>query len=577
MKNKYIAYFIMIVLIFSSCDSYLEEDPKGLISDTYAKTEAGIESLVLSLYQRSRTLPDRMMLFADTGTDVTTYGIKGVGWAYESSFYDDAVLISNTVNSEYWKYLYELLNISNTAVAYVQEASISSEKKKNYLQSEAHALRAFFLYLIVETWGPASHYADTPSQTVITEGNQPGIAAFYDRILKDLDIAVQALDDPKSTKWGRMNVGVAKAFRMRALMSLAGYDESVITPTGYSRQKCYEETITLCNSLINDYGYNLLADYASVFDVKNQINNEIIWSLQFTSDLNYNGMDDKDANGNYKDDANYCHRYFVGWYNKSVTNTNQNIDGLWSHSRVYGREFRVVMPTYHYIQSFNKYDKRREKTFQTAWCRIPGDWNNEPDYSDTLLIRTLDVVSPEYIQSYKDRGIVVDNISDVYDITTGIPTVDGRSCAHTVTKFLDPSRDDAKREQGFKDVIILRLGEVYITLAEAYVRTNQLDKASQTITELRQRALTKGHEDELKVTASDMTMEFILEEGARELGCEMNRWYMLKRTGMLVDWVKQKNPDIELIKDYHIYRPLPQDALYEVTNMDVFKQNQGYK
>ncbi len=577
MKIRFIIYLIMSTFFLSSCDSYLEEDPKGLISDTYAKTEEGIESLILSLYQRNRTLPDRLMLFADTGTDVTTYGMKGVGWAYESSSYNDALLISNTVNSEFWTYLYQLLNIANTGVLYVNEASISSDKKRDFLTSEVHALRAFYLYLIIETWGPASHYAETPSQSAITDGYQPGIAIFYNRILKDLDIAAQALDDPQNTKWGRMNTGVVKGIRMRVLMSLAAYDESILSKTSYTKQKCYEESITLCNSLINDYNYQLLSDYASIFDVNNQINKEVIWSIQFTSDLIYNGMDQKGPDGKYTDDANYCHRYFVGWYNKSVKNTNLNIDGLWSHSRVYGREYRVVMPTYYYITCFNKYDKRREQTFQTAWCRIPDNWNNEPDYSDTLLIRTLDVVTPEFIKAYEEKGIAVDNISDIYDINTGIPTVDGRSCANTVTKFLDPSRDDAKREQGFKDVILLRLGEVYITLAEAYVRTNQPDKAAQVITQLRERALTKGHEEELKVSVSDMNMEFILEEGARELGCELNRWYMLKRTGLLVDWVKQKNPDITLIKDYHIYRPLPQDALYEVTNINEFKQNQGYK
>ena len=153
MKIRFITFLIMSALFLSSCDSYLEEDPKGLISDTYAKTEEGIESLILSLYQRNRTLPDRLMLFADTGTDVTTYGMKGVGWAYESSTYNDAILISNTVNSEYWTYLYQLLNIANTGVLYVNEASISSEKKRDFLTSEVHALRAFYLYLIVETWG----------------------------------------------------------------------------------------------------------------------------------------------------------------------------------------------------------------------------------------------------------------------------------------------------------------------------------------------------------------------------------------------------------------------------------------
>ena len=571
MKNNIIVYLITSILLLSSCDGYLEENPKGLISDAYAKTEEGVESLILSLYQQNRYLPQRLMLFADTGTDVTTYGMKGTGWAYESSYYDDAKLISNSVNSEYWKYLYQILNIANTGIQYLEETPISSEKKKEQLTSEVYALRAFYLYLIVETYGPAANYADTPSQTVITEGYQPGIAAFYKRILSDLDIAFENLGIPQDTKWGRMNIGVAKAIKMRVLMALAAYEDNIITEAGYTKQQCYEETIMLCNSLINDYNYKLLEDYASIFDVNNQINDEIIWSIQYTSDLVYNGMDGK------KIDCNFLHRYFVGWCNKSVTNSNQNIDGLWSHSRVYGREFRVGMPTYYYISCFNKYDKRREETFQTAWCRIPDNWNNDPDYSDTLLIRTLDVVSSEFVQAYKNRGIIVDNLSDIYDTVTGIPTIDGRSCYHTITKFLDPSRDEAKREEGFKDVILLRMGEVYITLAEAYVRTNQVDKAVNTITDLRKRTLIPGHEEEMKVTASDMDIDFILEEGARELGCELNRWYMLKRSGKLVEWVKKHNPDISLIQDYHIYRPLPQDALYEVSNLDQFVQNKGYK
>lgn len=571
MKKNIIAILIAITVGFTSCDAFLEESPKGLISDSYAKTEEGAEALVLSLYQRNRYLVERLVKFADCGTDLTTYATNGVGWPYEEAMlYNDPLLISNRFNSQYWKYLYRALNVANTSVQYVQEASISSEEKRMQLASEAHAMRAFYLFMIVETWGPASHYSETPSQTVITEGYQPGIAAFYERIFKDIEIAEKTIGTPQGTEFGRMNIGVVKMLKMRVMMALAAYDDSILGGLGYTKQKCYEEAIVLSNSLINDYNYKLLDNYSSVFDVKNQINNEIIWSVQYSSDLIYNGMETNE-------DSNHLHRYFVGWYNKSAKNTNQNIDGLWSHSRVYGREYRCIMPTYYYLTCFNKFDKRREQTFQTVWCRIPGNWNNEPDYTDTLLIRPLDPVSLDYVQNYNTKGVIVDEISDLYNTETGVPTINGRSCHHTLTKYLDPSRDEAKREEGFKDLILMRLGEVYITLAEAYVRTNQLEKAAETITTLRERALIPGHEAELKVTAKDMTMEFILEEGARELGCELNRWYMLKRSGLMVDWVKERNPDIKLIKDYHIYRPLPQDALYEVTNLDVFKQNQGYK
>ena len=54
MKNNIIVYLITSILLLSSCDGYLEENPKGLISDAYAKTEEGVESLILSFYQQNR-------------------------------------------------------------------------------------------------------------------------------------------------------------------------------------------------------------------------------------------------------------------------------------------------------------------------------------------------------------------------------------------------------------------------------------------------------------------------------------------------------------------------------------------
>ncbi len=573
----------------TSCDEFLKEDPKGLVVDSYTLTELGIEQLILSLYNNNRNIMDPMLYFADAGTDVFTWSANG-GAIQDNAEYVDGRMINSTANRNYWRYLYEGLNIANNAIHTLPDATVSSEDKRGLLWSEAHALRAWNMFLIVETWGPASHFTNTPSQSVITEINQSGIGTFFKQILEDLDIADQNLKSPrdKDAKWGRMNIGVAKMLRMRVLMALAAYDDAIISQTPYTKQQCYEKSIELCNSLISDYGYQLLDSYSAVFDVNNQLNNEIIWSVQFTSDMKYNGTGNALDAAGLKDEAarggaNYLHRYFVPWYNKTASDGgNVSVAGLFSHSVYYGREYRHHMPTLYYIQCFNQYDKRLNETFQSVWCRLPTD-KSAPVLTDTCMIRSLKVETAAKKAAYRARGIYLDDLADVYNMTTGDVTTIGRSCYNTMVKYLDQSRDEAKRETGFKDITLMRLGEVYITLAEAYVRTGQTDKAAQAITDLRKRALTPGHEAELAVSASDMTLDFVLEEGARELGCELNRWYMLKRSGKLVEWVKARNPDAARnpgaqdqlrIKDYHIYRPLPQTALYEVTN-DI-KQNNGY-
>lgn len=86
----------------------------------------------------------------------------------------------------------------------------------------------FICFLIVERMDPASHYVDTPSYSVVTDGYQPGIAVFFKRILDDLDIAFRHLDLPQNTQWGRMNIGIVKALKMRVLMALSAYDDTIL-------------------------------------------------------------------------------------------------------------------------------------------------------------------------------------------------------------------------------------------------------------------------------------------------------------------------------------------------------------
>ena len=81
----------------------------------------------------------------------------------------------------------------------------------------------------------------------------------------------------------------------------------------------------------------------------------------------------------------------------------------------------------------------------------------------------------------------------------------------------------------------------------------------------------------MEISQDELTLDFILDERARELGGEQQRWYDLKRTGKLLELVQKYNPDAKAnIKDYHILRPIPQTQLDAVINKEEFKQNTGY-
>ena len=82
----------------------------------------------------------------------------------------------------------------------------------------------------------------------------------------------------------------------------------------------------------------------------------------------------------------------------------------------------------------------------------------------------------------------------------------------------------------------------------------------------------------LTIAASDVTLDFILDERTREFYGESVRWLDLVRTKSLISRVKAWNP-VEAgtnIKDTHVLRPIPLDQINLVTVGPKYPQNEGY-
>ena len=118
---------------------------------------------------------------------------------------------------------------------------------------------------------------------------------------------------------------------------------------------------------------------------------------------------------------------------------------------------------------------------------------------------------------------------------------------------------------------------MYFIAAEAMLQTNK-QEAVDLMNEFLMKRAIPGKENDMKITESELTIDFILDERARELCGEQIRWFDLKRTKKLVEYVKLHNMDAkDNIQEYHMLRPIPQNQLDAVTNKDEFTQNPGYK
>jgi len=564
MKKFLIIVCGICAVSFLSCKKFLVEDPKGRITTKYLATQQGLNDLLTASYYDTRGIVENLKFLGNAASDEWTYGAQATEVRLMTEC-RTADFISSGENSALWSSLYSNINNLNYGLTNIDQVSFSDNNLKNRLKGEFSFLRAWQYFLVVETWGGGAHFQTKPSDGAITEGKPATIQDFYKLVLSDIDVAIANLPSQPTEK-GRASAFAAKALKARILMALAGYADNVISAVGTTKAQIYTNAKTLADDVIANSGRKLLTDYKSVFDVKNENNNEVLWSVQFSSNLIYNGNGQK------------LHRYWVSQYNRSA-HTLANIPKLPPHSINYGREYRNIMPTKWLLKLYNQYDKRYDGSFLSVYLRLIANADGTETLvpGDTALIRFPTSLNAATYAAYAKRGIPVDGLDDYYDATTNAPTLNGRSYFVQFSKYLDPSRTVAKLEEGFKDVIVLRLAEMYLIGAECAMYQNNLAGAAKYITDLRVRALTPGHEAELAVDASKIDIDYILDERSRELAGEEIRWYDLKRTGKLVERVKKYNPDALFIAAMHNIRPIPVNEILNATNKDVFKQNPGYQ
>lgn len=553
--NKIFLAFPLMGALLGSCSSFLEEEnPSGVNSQTFYATEAGIEAGVKSCYTFMRQYygKEEGYHLTEIGTDIFTAG-DGCAAPEFNSYNVSLQGTSNTV-VDIWQAWYLALNTCNEVIDKLPTSNLN-EATKIIRLGEVRFMRAFYLWHIVETWGDVV-LSTTPTTSPKTDMYRSSVDDFYKIIKEDLQYARENL--PEATnEYGRVTRPAAYAFSARI---------SLFT-------KEYDKALEYANALIGNPNYTLAQDYQELVDMAtcNTVKENIFvcnYASQAHNDFNNSilqGPDDKDMTK--RGGGNNAHMFFNMTYDK-LTGKDSKI--AVQRSIEYGRPFNRFMPTRFYLDLFDEtIDSRYDACFRQKWyCNSATSLLN---IGDLAILFTKHDVSDE--EENAVPYVIIDR-SYVYN-TDG--TVKNGRFNTAFKKFDDPTRGAVNDQHSSRDCVILRLAEMYLIAAEAQLNLNNKDEAAKMLNVVRRRAAFPGKEAEMEITANDVTIDFILDERARELGGEMTRWFDLKRTDKLLERVKRYNPDVTDIQPYHKLRPIPTTTLDAVTNKDEFKQNEGYK
>ena len=200
-----------------------------------------------------------------------------------------------------------------------------------------------------------------------------------------------------------------------------------------------------------------------------------------------------------------------------------------------------------------------------------------------VLFSRTDVGNAKVYPLYQDAAGTLLTIATG---TTGNDNYKGNRMYIQCKKF-DDYTGAVIRDLGSRDAFVIRLAEMYLIAAEGYMMAGQAGTAIQKLNALRTARAIAGKSNVLtpgeEAFVSAKNIKVVLDERARELCGEQQRWFDLKRTGKLVEMVTQYNGTAAVnIKSFHLQRPIPQPQMDAVSNRtatespDGFWQNTGY-
>lgn len=554
-SNKYIIQvftLLLLVLGVVGCDdeSFLEETPETFYTtNNIFSSETQVDQVLITMYSDLRSFKIFNAQMRSFGTDV----LDAPEFRKSTSFTDYSKITAETGSfNTVYTFFYKLISNANTAIyaASLDNISFESEESKAYMLAQARFFRAYAHGNLAELFGGVpivTEMATEPRYDYVRATREE----TYQYAIDELEAIVD--DMPETTsQGGRLVKGVVQHYLSEFYLALG---------TETSSSAAFDQAIKYASDVIDGGTYSLMTER---FGVREDEENAVTGGADVWWDLFRNG------NINY---------------------TDGNLESIWTFQVDYdayvaedGASYmpypRYFAPVYRAIEGFEgtaedaggrgvAYYAPTPLTEFAIWEESisTGDMRNSENNISRKIFYNDPVNYPELAGQQVSQ--------DVIDATNA-----GKGWIFPIYYKLNTDQyeglDDGQDMSNiFRDKYAIRLPETILLRAEAYYRKGESQKAADDINLIRSRA-----ECEVLASASDVDIDYILDERARELYIEESRWNTLLRMGGTVatDRIKEyalhDHVALTLTFDYNLW-PIPQTVIDR--NKDVkWEQNPGW-
>jgi len=547
----------------TSCDDYLEEKPQHIVSpDQLGDSPDACDQWVTGVYSKWINDMFRWSNFPKV-LELDTDYISGPDWCFSSmgagNFQGEPAAI-NTM----WFGCYSVIARARMAEKYISGMKNISEEYKNNAIGEVLFQEAFAYFLLVRAYGDVpirdTHIADGGSNDA---ARQP-ISKVYERITSLLERAAGMLYpvDHPGYRAGHVSAGAAAGMLAKVYATMASaampagtqltvrtgepfvyigeeaHHAGLVNKTfskravagyeGMDPKELYGKAATWAGDVIEGkYGRHNLLDYDRLWTRAAATESEFMFSIQ-------------SINGN-EVYSNTIHNYYAGTTGSSGSDII--IEGHW------------IGNTTHWYKLFEPQDYRIVKGVQHRFRYLYNEEKGQGMYYPNDAEWTLKATG------YDENGQYV--AEPVAPFNDGVQYYNniGSECLAFTTKYSDVS--DPSNKYADTNWPFLRYADVLLIYAEALAETDHSDQAVIYLNRVRSRSNATAATDPGDIVK---LRSMILEERAKEFGCEGDRRWDLIRWGIYLDAMnaiggRDECNNFKSRSERHLLYPIPQDEI----------------
>jgi len=568
MKNKLfiIALLASMVLFNTACqeEEFLKEVPLDFYSPENSFINAGnFEAALTDLYARVRAIQS-----VDGGAELYSE-VLGTDLAFNARLeqgrmgsYAVGLTPQSNIPRQHWLRWYKIIANANTIIARAATSNVTDTQKKAF-GAEAKLFRAYAYFKLVHLFGGVPLILDEVSvpKSDFTRASKDDILK---QIVLDATDAATNLPNVDAVKDGKVNKAVANHLLAETYIALKDYDKAIAAATEVIEKSNLRLMTDRFGSLRTQPG-DVFYDLFRVGNQNRKAGNlESIWVIQYELDVIGGAITSSGGpTNNLERVVSPAVFSLVAPDGRSSLLDNLSASTLNSG----GRGVSFVQPTNYWTYDIWGLDITKDNRRVASTDIRTSPFNIVRDFIYTNPL-SVNFVGKSIIDFPATNWIPVAQKWRWYPYPSKV-TTPGQ---HPTGLYQDAGKLTLKSVAGqtYRDMYMIRLPETILLRAEANLLKGNTAQAAADINIVRNRAKA------IPVTAGEVTIDYILDERARELMFEEDRRITLSRMGKLVERVRKFNAlSGPTIQPFHALFPIPFSEI-EANKDAKLEQNPGY-